>query len=342
LTGLGSVTVTGDYTAGFVVTFTGVTGDASLLLCTSDSLQDATPVNVNVTITTTTPGTVLSTETLSAAVTRTKGLVQYFGLMTSEIPSQSDMLAAAATVQALNKIAFFVSYTAADVETGGMLDMLRSGSYSQSRGLFYGDITTTALQYLASYAGRALSTEFSGSNTTQDMHLKTLATVQPDPSMTETLLAKCQAAGADVYISIEGVPKTYCSGKNKFFDQVYNLRWFVGALQIASFNILAQTGTKIAQTEDGVSSYKSGSRQVCKQAVTNQYLNPGVWTEATTFGNQADFLANIIQAGYYIYSQPISQQSAADRAARIAPLVQIAGKEAGSINSGNILISINP
>ena len=79
LAGLGSVTVTGDTTAGFVVTFTGVSGPATLLVSdpTANSLQDSTPINVTVTATTTTAGTVLSTETIDEAIVRTKDLVQY-------------------------------------------------------------------------------------------------------------------------------------------------------------------------------------------------------------------------------------------------------------------------
>jgi hypothetical protein len=161
LTGLSSVTVTGDYTAGFDVTFTGVTGAAAALTVVSNSLQDATPVDVIPVVTVTTPGTTASTETLSAAITRTESLVQYFGILSAEIPSQVNMLAAAATVQTLNKIAFFVSNDEASVQPGGYLDLIRTGSLTQSRGLYYGsDSESDALDMMAAYAGRGLSTNF--------------------------------------------------------------------------------------------------------------------------------------------------------------------------------------
>lgn len=342
LSGLGSVTVLGDTTAGFNVTFTGVSGPASLLLVINDSLQNSTPVNVTITVTTTTAGTTTSTETIDAAITRTVDLVQYFGIMAAEITSQVDMLAAAAVVQALNKIAFWVSRTAADVDPGGMLDLLATGGFTQSRGLFYGGADDdSALVMMASYGSRGLSVDFSGSNTTLTMHLKDLIGVQPDPSMTQTLLDACIDAGADTYISLQGVNKTFCSGVNEFFDQVYNLQWFAGALQIAGFNALAQSDTKIPQTENGVRILKNAYRSICEQSVTNQYSAPGTWTSSTTFGNQSDFLANISQRGYYIYSQPVSQQSQTARAARQAPLIQIALKEAGAIHSSNVIVNIN-
>ncbi len=281
-------------------------------------------------------------ETLDAAITRTVDLVQYFGLMSTTIESSDDMLAAAAVVQALNKIAFFVQRDPASIDSGGSLDLLTTGSFSQSRGLFYGsDNDADALGFQASYAGRALSVVFSGSNTTITMNLKDMIGVQPDPSMTQTLFNKAKAAGADIYASIQGVPKVFSFGANRFYDQVYNLRWLVGAIGVAGFNYLAQTATKIPQTEAGMLGLKGAYRRVCLQAVANQYLAPGAWNSPTTFGDQADLFANIAQVGFYIYSTPIALQSQADREDRIAPLVQIAVKEAGAEQSSTVIINVN-
>ena len=284
----------------------------------------------------------LSLETIDAAITRTLGLVQYFGIMCAELTSQVDMLAAAAVVQAQNKIAFWFSFTPADVLPGGMLDLLTTGGFTKSRGLFYGDVLATALVMMASYVGRGLSTNFNGSNTTQTMHLKTLSGVQPDPSMSQTLLNQCELAGADSYPSIQGVPKVFCSGANDFFDNVYNLGWFVGDMQVNGFNALAQTNTKVPQTEDGVSVLKNAYRQVCEQAVTNQFSAPGAWNNPTTFGNQADLILNVAQRGYYIYSSPVSQQLPSVRALRQAPLIQVALKYAGAIHSSTVIVNVNP
>lgn len=393
----------------------------------------------------------LTSETIVNAIIRTLGLVQYFGVMCAEVTTQTNMLAAASEIQTLNKLAIWMSQTAADVAPGGMLDLLRTGSLKQNRGWFYGAQPVIAVQNLsfssvsasgafvlnyngnpsasiawnasaatiqtdlqamaglgsvtvsgsiasqnlqvtftgvdgpalpltitsntlmnsipsavvvtdstvtvgvsiasalqqclvsaASYWGRALSTNFNGSDTTQTMHLKDLIGVQPDPSMTQTLLNQCQAAGADVYASIQGVPKVFTSGANDFFDNQYNLQWFVGGIQVAGFNVLAQTSTKIPQTDSGMDTLKTAYRNVCEQGVTNQFLAPGQWNNPTTFGNQADLLANVSQRGYYIYSAPVSQQSPAVRATRAAPLVQIAIKYAGAIHSSSVIVNINP
>lgn len=337
VTGLSEVTVTGSMATTLNINFLGVYGDQPLLTVAANSLMTSAPAAITPTVTQVTAG-----ETYAAAITRTQGLVQYFGLMATDIFSQVDMLAAAAVVETLNKIAFYVSRNAADVAPGGMLDLLTTGNFHKNRGLYYGGATDLdALLMMAAYGGRALSTDFSGSNTTQTMHLKDLIGQQPDPSMNQTLLLQCVAAGADTYVSILGVAKVFCSGENHFFDQVYNLGWFVGALQIAGFNFLAEASTKIPQTEVGMDGLKGAYRSICEQGVTNQYGAPGRWTSPTFFGSQSDLLENVAQRGYYIFSVPVSQQSPADRAARKAPLVQIAFKEAGAIHESNVIVNIN-
>jgi hypothetical protein len=343
LTGLGTVTVAGDTTAGFSVTFTGVTGPATLLVCTEDKLQDTDGVDVFLTIETTTPGVSATTaETLAESITRAVELVQFSGVMAAQILGESEMDAAAAVIQALNKIIFFVSRTVGDLEPGAMLDDLRTGSFTHSRGLYYGaDNDDDALVFMAAYASKGMSVNFDGSKTTTTMHLKDLSGVDVDSSITQTILGKAQAAGVDVYPSLQGIAKVFCSGANHFFDQVYNLMWLVGALEIANFNYLAQSSTKIPQTEEGMSGLKGANRKVCEQAVANQYAAPGEWTNSTTFGKQEDFLGNIRQVGYYIYSSPISQQAPADREDRKAPLIQVALKEAGAVHSATILVNIN-
>lgn len=338
---LAQVLVTGSLASQSLnIQFNGVYGVLSAITITSNTVQTSAPAAVNFTVTSPIAG-----ETWAAAIARTKDLVQYFGLMVNQTIteiSQADILAAAAVVQTLNKVAFCVSNLEADIQTGGTIDLLRTGNFSQMRGLYYGDsVIVNDIVMMASYAGRGLSTNFSGSNTTSTMHLKDLIGVQPDPTMTQSILNEAILAGADTYVSLQGVAKVFCSGKNYFFDQIYNLQWFVGALQIAGFNYLAQSSTKIPQTESGMDGLKGAYRSICEQAVSNQYSAPGQWNSSTTFGNQSDFLQNILQRGYYIYSLPIAKQSQTDRAARKAPLVQLALKEAGAIQSSTVIVNVN-
>ncbi len=285
------------------------------------------------------------TETLDVAITRTKDLVQYFGILSTSEVADAKVSLAAAIVQPLNKMMFIAKRLAADVTpTTGIADIIRLASYTKTRVLLYLTAPSTdeaSCLMSAAYAGRALSTNFSGSNTTQTMHMKDLVGVLPDSLMDQTKFTACGVAGADTYSSFQGVPKVFSTGANGFFDDVYNQCWFVGALEVAGFNYLAQTSNKIPQSEAGVSGLKGAYRQVLEQALTNLYAAAGTWTSPDTFGDLADFHRNIVERGYYIYSLPVSLQSPTDRAARKAPLISIALKQAGAIHSSSVIVFIN-
>ncbi|MBR0541606.1 MAG: DUF3383 family protein [Clostridia bacterium] len=238
-----------------------------------------------------------------------------------------------------NKIQFVVSNDSTDVD--GIFTDIKNLGFTKTRCLFYGGTETEAKIMMASYASKAMSTVFEASLTTQTMHLKPLAGVLPDPVMTETLLTKCKTAGVDSYISIEGVACVFSTGANGFFDEVFNELWFVNAIQVAGFNYLRQTNTKIPQTEYGMTGLKNAYAQVCVRGVNNGFIAPGSWTSSDTFGNPDLFKNNIAVSGYYIYSTPVAQQNKADREARKAPLVQIAVKTAGAIHSTNVMIYVN-
>lgn len=348
LPGLAGVSVTGSLASQSLdIQMGGVYGSTpSVFTFPSNTLETSGSVSITIT-----PTIYMDGQTIGAAITAASTLVQFFGIIATETVSQiggTDVAAAAAVVQALNKIAFWVSYNTADIEADGILTDFTTGAFSQSRGLYYGDDSVVsgyeglnAMLMMAAYASLGLSVNFSGSNTTTTMNLKTLNTIQPDPSMTQTIYNNAATAGADIYPSIQGDSAVISNGANQYFDYVYNLQWFVGAIQVAGYNYLAQTSTKIPQTESGMNGLKGAYRNVCQQAVTNQFLAPGTWTSSTTFGTQALFFDNIAQQGYYIYSQPIAQQSQTNRAAREAPLVQIATKTAGAIQSSSVIIYVN-
>jgi hypothetical protein len=285
--------------------------------------------------------TSVGTETLLNAYNRGNNYLYFNGIIATNYGANSTWVALAAAVQAnQNQILFLPTINTLDIY--GTFITIQLASDINTRMLYYGSTGLNARLYAAAYASKALSTNWSGSNTTQTMNLQQLVNVVPDTTLTSVILAGLAACGADCYANYGGsYPGVVSVGANKYTDEVTNLVWLVTSLQVAGFNALATVGTKIAQTEAGMSLLKSYYRAVLKQAVSNGYLAPGSWTSADTFGNPTKFLANITGTGFYIYSAPVSQQSTTARAARQAPLVQIAGKEAGAIQSGSILVTIN-
>lgn len=282
-------------------------------------------------------------ETLSEVLTRVKDLIFFCGIISTFGPDDDTAAEAfAAEVQALkDKIWLFPSADYADV--AGVFTDIKDATLSRTRCLLYtvGDAEDARLM-AAAYAGRAFSTNFDQALSTITMNLKQLATITPD-SLSQSQYNALKTAGVDGYVSYNGDPRVLSTGANGgFFDQIYNLVWFLTQLEVAGFNALAQTSTKIPQTEPGVTSLKAAYRSVCEQALNNGYIAPGEWNSPETFGNLEDFYQNVRQRGYYIYSAPVAKQTKADREARKAPLIQIAIKEAGAIQQSSVVVFVNP
>ena len=279
-------------------------------------------------------------ETLAEAIERTKDSIFYCGIISTVYPVAASMPALAIAVQAIgDKILFLPSASSLDI--AGAFTTIKNALNTNTRCLYYSSSALNARLFAASYAGRALSVDFSGSNTSSTLNLKQLIGVSPD-DISQTTYDALHTAGVDGYVSYAGVSSVVSNGANKYFDQVYSLIWFVSQLKVNGFNALATIGTKIPQTENGMSTLKAAYRQACEQAKNNGYVAPGSWTSPEWFGNQVDMINNIQERGYYIYSSPVNLQSVADRTDRKAPLVQIAIKEAGAIHSSNVLVSVNP
>ena len=282
-------------------------------------------------------------ETITQAITAMIPKAFFGGIIYGGFaPTAEDLTAAAVLAQSSRRLLFISQHETAAVGTGGLFVTLHAAKepYAYARKLLYLTDAIGARAMAAAYASRLMSTAFAGSNTTSTMHMKELSTVTADSALTQTILDACQTNGVDVYCDIGGLPKVFCSGEDTFADSIYNQMWFIYALQVAGFNALATTSTKLPQTEQGVGVLKGAYLQVAEQAVTNGYVAPGKWNSAERFGNPEDFLRNISSYGYYIYSQPISQQSQVDRAARKAPLIQLAIKEAGAVHSTNLIVFV--
>ena len=289
-------------------------------------------------------------ESVEEAVLRMKDKVYFFGILMDEELATSDASAFASLatyVKTLKKMLFYCSSAIGDLQPGSVLDLIRQASESYTRCLYHGNpllnggSVQQTQRFAAAYAGRALSTDFSGSRTATTMHLKQLSGMLPDVTVGQTQLNLAITAGIDVYVSVAGIPKLMTSGGNDFFDNVYNLLWFAFALQVAGFNYLAGTNSKIPQTEEGITGLKDAYRRICEQAKISGVLAGGSWTAPDTFGDPVSLRTNVADLGYYIYSMPVVQQAQADREARQAPVIQIAAKLSGAVHSSSVIVNVN-
>jgi hypothetical protein len=285
--------------------------------------------------------------TLLEAITAVEALI-YVGayLWAGYNPVNAEIEAAVATVNGLGKLIGVSTYLTSDLTAGNLLYVVSAANEPSGVLFLYtqGGTYLAARLAMAAVFSAQMSTNFAGQNTTLNLNVKTLQGVTADTGITPAVLTTCQTLGVNVYASIQGVAKFIANGGPNFIfmDNVYNLLWFANALQIGIFNALAMTSTKIPQTEAGMTVLKNAVIAVCQQAVLNGYIAPGTWQSTDTFGDLKSFLRNIVQLGYYIYSQPIGDQSEAVRETRAAPLMQLAVKLAGAINTASLLVFFNP
>jgi hypothetical protein len=254
--------------------------------------------------------------------------------------TDTDLLQLSAVCELARK-RFFVSISSpASIAYGGLAQRVLDSNYNHTRVLFNSN-AAEAYKFRFAYASRGNAINFSGSNTTLTMNLKDLVGVVADSTIDSSRAAVLDTLGVDYIAYIAGIGKVFSNGANDYYDNVVNLDWFVGAIEVAGFNALATVLSKVPQTEQGVGMLKGVFSGICDQAVSNGYIEAGTWTSSDYFGNVGSFRTAIASRGYYIYSLPLSQQSVAEREERKAPLVQIAIKAAGAIHSVDVIISVN-
>ena len=327
--------VSGELAAAVITLKSATTGVASALVVgLAATGTDIAPV---IDISGSAAGADAGVETVKDAVLRTYLSVPYFGIVLNEKQSDTLLEELANTIQSMDKLLFVGSNLSADIT--GVFTTLSDAGLTHTRCMYYSIAEDDALDFAAGYASRLMSINFDAGNTALTMNLKDITGLVADTGVSQSILDSAKIAGVDVYADI-GVPKVLISGVNLFSDQIYTRIALKVRLQIAGFNFLAQTTTKIPQTEEGMNGLKGSYRAVLALFVGAGVYAPGAWNSSETFGDPADHIRNIAERGYYIYSAPVADQAQAEREARIAPLVQIAAKEAGAIHTSDVTVLV--
>lgn len=187
---------------------------------------------------------------------------------------------------------------------------------------------------------RALSVNFSGNRTTITMKFKQEPGITPNDNLTLTEANKCKALGINWYtyystfaMIAEG---TVFGTDQRYWDEIHGLDWFCNAVQVYVFNTLAQSTTKIPQTNKGNERLVAAATVAAQEGVTNGFIAPGIW-----YGDEFGTLAygDRLETGFYFYMPDVDDQSLSDREARKATVMQVAIKLAGAIHSADIIIN---
>lgn len=285
---------------------------------------------------TTATGTNATGTKLSDVVVAGLQQVYFGGVLSTQYVDDETLQANAKIIQANDCTYYEVMPSMKDIAITGKA--IKGAGLGKTRTLAYSlDDGKVAV---ATYATIAKSVNYQGTSTANTLNLKTLTGVNADTGLNDTYVSSAEDNGVDIYGATGGLSVVYSNDNNGYTDDIENQLWLKKALEVAGFNFLRQTNTKIPQTESGMAGLKNAYGQICEQAIRNGVAGAGAWNSAIPFGDPEDFKRNIEERGYYIYSIPVAQQSQADRETRKAPVVQIAIKFAGAIHHSDVIVNI--
>lgn len=287
----------------------------------------------------TTAGTNASGTTVAEAIAQVDSIAYVGGVLTTQFLENDAILAAATALQGLDHVYFEATQSLKNISVLGAA--IKSATDTKTRLLAYSYAGAIgSKQAIATYASVACSTNYSGNDTCLTMNLKTLSGVLADLNLNQTYFTQAKTNGVDIYGNTEGLSCLYSFDNGLYTDEATGQLWLKKALEVSGFNYLRKTNTKIPQTEKGMTGLKSAYEQRCIQGVRNGFIAAGKWNDSIPFGNSEDFLRNIEEKGYYIYSIPVAEQNQAEREQRVAPVVQIAVKLAGAFHSSNVIVNV--
>lgn len=273
---------------------------------------------------------------LSDAVVAGLQQVYFGGVLTTQYLDDETVQANAKAIQSQDCVFYDVMPSMKDIAITGKA--IKSAGLGKTRTLAY--TLADGKEAIATYATIAKSVNYSGTNTANTLNLKTLTGINSDTGLNDTYVLSAQNNGVDIYGNTGGLSVVYSNDNNGYTDDIENQLWLKKALEVAGFNFLRQTNTKIPQTEQGVAGLRNAYAQVCEQAIRNGVAGAGTWNGAVPFGDPEDFKRNIEEKGYYIYSIPVAQQSQTDREARKAPVCNIALKFTSAIHQSEVIVNI--
>lgn len=286
---------------------------------------------------TTTNATNATGTTLAELVAKAEDFGYFGGILTTQECENTLVKANATAIQAQDHIYYEVTKSLKNMAVLG--EQITQAGLNKTRLLAYSGKNEKVA--IATYATIASSTNYSGTDTCLTMNLKELTGVDPDKNLNQTYYNSAKTNGCDIYGSTCGLSAVYSFGANEYTDVVTGELWLKKALEVAGFNYLRKTNTKIPQTESGLTGLKNAYIQVLQQGVRNGLIGVGNrWNDSIPFGNGETFQDNIEKLGYYVYSIPIAEQSQTERENREAPLIQIAVKLSGAMHSSNVIVNI--
>lgn len=200
--------------------------------------------------------------------------------------------------------------------------------------------SSTSPYAVVSLLARILTVDYTANNSAITVAIK------QEPGITAEVINTTQAdslkaKNTNAFLAFENSTAIILNGvasDGTFIDIVTGTDNLAIDLQVALYNLLYTSTTKIPQTDAGMNLLLTTAEGVMVRYVNNGFLAPGVWNSGGVgIVKQGDFLPK----GFYVYAAPVATQNAALRAARQAMPLQILAKLAGAIQGISVAVLVN-
>lgn len=250
---------------------------------------------------------------------------------------KADIVAVAPYIEAISpeSVLFFTTKDA-DVLTaaeGNIFATLKDAGYTRTLGVY----STKNDHAACGVMGYAMGANTGDPGSAYTLRNKTIINLQSEP-LTAAQVNAIEGNNGNVQVN-RGVyfdlfePGLTAAGR--YFDDIINLDMLVNGIKRNVMDTL-QLWPKIPQTEPGVTALVGAINDPLEDAVTTGYIAPGIWRGGPFVSLSK---GDALPTGYLVMTEPLIDQSDADRAARKAPKIYIAITPAGAIES--VAISLN-
>lgn len=220
-----------------------------------------------------------------------------------------------------------------------MMNALKLGKFMKTISQ-YDDPTTytenAGKACIAGIIGYAMGNNNTLSNS-YSLAYKSVSGLVPINNFTSSQLNALLAENGNIYINQGYYYNLFRQGKmasGDSFDEIVYIDMLVDQLKASLMNVLVNN-PKVSQTEIGVSTLKVAITDVLERFRAIDFIAPGIWNGASVLSLEP---GDALATGYFVQFDSIASQTAAQRAARIAPNCYICIKLAGAIE--HVVISL--
>lgn len=295
-----------------------------------------------ITVTGETPSTRVETPVETFAACREANGEWYVGIYCSPI-TKTEHLAVAEYMEAIKPNSLY-AYTTSDADVltdapGNIFAAMKAKNYRRSIGQY----SSKHPDAICAIIGWAMGAMTGTAGSAYTLAYKTEVGVETENSsgvFASSAVEKIKGNNGNVYINRGSYYDIFEEGNmadGTWFDEMIFLDKYQNDMQLSLMDLLYQNN-KISQTEAGMTQLIDAVKEVCQDMNRVGFIESGVWKAADILNLKK---GDTLPSGYFIQSEPIDEQSQADRDARKAPPIYASLKLAGAIHHVTVQVDVN-